>query len=63
MEDTYILSEIFNSEDKESLYQYQIKNFKNIPLLLKTFQKEETKKYPLSLENILEIFQFLKSSF
>ena len=64
MEDEDILSEIFNSEDKESLYQYQIKNFKNIPLLLKTFQKEEeTKKYPLSLENILEIFQFLKSSF
>ena len=64
MEDTDFLSEIFNSEDKESLNQYQIKNFKNIPSLLKKFQKEEeTKKYPLNLESISEIFQFLKSSF
>ena len=64
MENKDFLSEIFNQEDKESLQQYQIMNFKNIPKLLQTFQKDEnTKKYPLTLENISDIFQFLKSSF
>ena len=64
MENLDYLSDIFNSEDKESLQQYQIQNFKNIPKLLQLFHKEEeTKKYPLSLEKISEIFQFLKSSF
>ena len=64
MENKDYLSEIFNQEDKESLQQYQIMNFKNIPQLLQTFRKDEnTKKYPLTLENISDIFQFLKSSF
>ena len=64
MENLDYLSDIFNSEDKESLQQYQIQNFKNIPKLLQLFHKEEeTKKYPLNLEKISEIFQFLKSSF
>ena len=64
MEKIDFLSDIFNSEDKESLQQYQIENFKNIPQLLQTFHKDqETKKYPLNLERISEIFQFLKSSF
>ena len=64
MEDTDYLSEIFNQEDKESLQQYQIQNFKNIPKLIGNFKKDEqTKKYPLNLDTISEIFQFLKSSF
>ena len=64
MENLDYLSDIFNSEDKESLQQYQIQNFKNIPKLLQLFHKEEEiKKYLLSLEKISEIFQFLKSSF
>ena len=64
MENTDYLSDIFNSEDKESLQQYQIKNFKNIPQLLQIFEKDEnTKKYPLSLENISDIIQFIKSAF
>ena len=64
MENTDYLSDIFNSEDKESLQQYQIQNFKNIPQLLRSFQKDEnTKKYPITLDKITEIFQFLKSAF
>ena len=64
MENTDYLSDIFNSEDKESLQQYQIQNFKNIPQLLRSFQKDEnTKKYPITLDKISEIFQFLKSAF
>ena len=64
MDSSSILSDVFDVNQKESKNQYQIHNFENIPKLLKIFQKnEETKKYPLNLENISNIFSFLKLSF
>ena len=58
------LSDIFNIEEEESLEQYQIQNFIKIPQLLGVLHKdEESKKYPLSLDKIIDIFQFLKGAF
>ena len=58
------LSDIFNIEEEESLEQYQIQNFIKIPQLLGVLHKdEESKKYPLSLDKIMDIFQFLKGAF
>ena len=54
---------VFDLKQKEPL-KYQIQNFDNIPKLLKIMQiDEETKKYPLNLEEISNVFSFLKISF
>ena len=63
MESDKYLSDVFDLNKKEN-QKYQIVNFDNIPKLINLFQKnEETKKYPLNLENISNVFDFLKSSF
>ena len=63
MESNNELSNIFDLNEKEPL-TYQIHNFDNIQKLLNVMKKnEETKKYPLNLEEISNILKFLKSSF
>ena len=63
MESDKELSKVFDINQKESL-KYQIQNFEGIQNLLKNFQKDpETKKYPLNLEETINIFSFLKLSF
>ena len=63
MESDKELSKVFDLSQTESL-KYQIKNIENIRKLLELFKKnEETKKYPLKLDEIKNIFSFLKDSF
>ena len=63
MESDKELSKVFALNQKESL-KYQINNFEYIQNFLELFKKnEETKKYALKLEEITNIFSFLKLSF
>ena len=64
MDSTFKLSDIFDVSDEESNMQYQIQNFENIQNFLKILEKnKETNKYPLNLEEITNIFSFLRISF
>ena len=64
MDSTFKLSDIFDISDEEPNMQYQIQNFENIPNLFKIFEKnKETSKYPLNLEELTNIFSFLRVSF
>ena len=63
MESDKDLFDVFENKQSDDR-KYQIVNFEKIPLLLKSFEKnEETKKYPLNLENAINVIDFLKSSF
>ena len=63
MESDKDLFDVFENKQSDDR-KYQIVNFENIPKLLKSFEKnEETKKYPLNLENAINVVDFLKSSF
>ena len=63
MESYKELSNVFDLNQEESL-KYKINNFDNIPKLLEIFKRnEESKKYPLNLEELSNAFSFLKLSF